>query len=384
MQDFLPEHTPILKAAMRPRAPGCYFQPEDVAAAAAATGLNDAQIKKWAANTRARYTKEERETYLHVEDAAGRKETEQSSRVYRFFFTAFNVNKVFLNNFTMPKARNGGDFTIKFITAAIDPNNCTAEVFIEFLDQVWAHSLAKRLEELGAGSVCIDVFQSNDYHDSASNAIARIWDAAAKTTSYNIGKCTTTLFSLARLKFGVNRIIPLSSDELQSAVSGDFDVVKKRQRITSSHEDYEDDPQALADFTDFELQTLPALLSIHADDLQHRATEIDQFEDDVFSGKALPIGGVYFARSKAVRAMKIGATRAADAEARLYALSRCVPEPFQLVAWIPTRRPFRTEKKAHAHFNAQRIRTQGAGTEFFTINDADAISYAAKNAGIDE
>ena len=179
MQDFLPEHTPILKAAMRPRAPGCYFQPEDVAAVAAATGLNDAQIKKWAANTRARYTKEERETYLHVEDAAGRKETEQSSRVYRFRWSAYNVDEDFLRRrFTMPKARGAGEFGIRYMAAAIAPLSRSADVFIEFNEQVWLHKLRERLEELGAGSVHIDVFGYNDVDESASSGLLGVWLAA--------------------------------------------------------------------------------------------------------------------------------------------------------------------------------------------------------------
>ena len=191
MQDFLPEHTPILKAAMRPRAPGCYFQPEDIAAVATATGLNDAQIKKWAENTRSRYAKDVRDAYLNTVNEAVHEETDQPTRVHRYRWSAYNVDENFLRQrFTMPKARGGGSFGVRYMAAAIDPRSRSADVFIEFNEQVLMHKLRERLVELGAGSVNIDVFQNNDVDESASSGLLGVW-LAAKAKEDNGGSSAT-------------------------------------------------------------------------------------------------------------------------------------------------------------------------------------------------
>ena len=164
----------------------------------------------------------------------------------------------------------------------------------------------------------------------------------------------------------------------------EFDVVKKRKRMEASEETYDPCPDALAQFHEFEEHTLPALLAVHANDIAHRANEIKEFEDDVFSRRPLPIGGVYFARSPAINALKIGATRRPGPEARLRELSRYVPTPFELVAWVPTDRPFELERRVHAHFAKQRIHASGACTEFFTVDDTAARALALKYGPTDE
>ena len=156
----------------------------------------------------------------------------------------------------------------------------------------------------------------------------------------------------------------------------EFDVVKKRRRMEASEETYEPCPNALAQFHEFEEHTLPALLAVHANDIAHRANEMEEFEDDVFSRRPLPVGGVYFARSPAINALKIGATRRPGPEARLRELSRCVPIPFELVAWVPTDRPFKLERRVHAFFMQQRIHASGACTEFFTVDNTAARALA--------
>jgi hypothetical protein len=59
MPRFENEHVAVLKRVMLPRLPGCYFAPEDVSAVQAETGLNQAQIEKWADNLRFRLSKHE-------------------------------------------------------------------------------------------------------------------------------------------------------------------------------------------------------------------------------------------------------------------------------------------------------------------------------------
>lgn len=59
MPRFQNEHVAVLKRVMLPRLPGCYFAPEDVSAVQAETGLNQAQIEKWADHLRFRMPKHE-------------------------------------------------------------------------------------------------------------------------------------------------------------------------------------------------------------------------------------------------------------------------------------------------------------------------------------
>ena len=376
---FLPDHISLLKQAMIPRAPGCLFTAADIAALGQQTGLNEAQLRKWADHLRSRVKAEDRLEHLrHVQQP----EDESMNNAKRFYVTAFNVDEAFLKTFTLPKGRNQGKgavFEIKYLDASIDGVSFAAEFFIEFASLIWQHRLAKRLEELGAGSVHIDMFENNDMDRSAAYALARVWSCASKTSSYTHGVCTPRLLSRAQ---GEYNHLQSSAMRERIAHDGDFfelDVVKKRRRMmeASIADTYDPCPDALARFEDFEQHTLPALLAVHADDLEHRAKEAAELEDDIFSGKAPSVGGVYFARSSAIKALKIGATRRPEPWARLKELSRCVPAPFELVAWVPTDRPFKLERSAHVHFAESRILTRGACTEFFSIDDAAATAFAS-------
>ena len=62
---FLPDHISLLKQAMIPRAPGCLFTAADIAALGQQTGLNEAQVRKWADHLRSRVKAEDRLAYLH-------------------------------------------------------------------------------------------------------------------------------------------------------------------------------------------------------------------------------------------------------------------------------------------------------------------------------
>ena len=165
----------------------------------------------------------------------------------------------------------------------------------------------------------------------------------------------------------------------------EFDVVKKRKAM--------DDPinsgdttsaEALAAFEEFELNVLPAIERIQADEDIVRRMEILQMEDDMLNGIFTATGGVYFAWSDCLRCMKVGATRKDSPVHRLRELSRHVTSPFTLAAWLPTRTPFRLEAAAHAHFRDKRINTRnggsGAGTEFFHITADEAEEWVARGA----
>ena len=151
----------------------------------------------------------------------------------------------------------------------------------------------------------------------------------------------------------------------------EFDVVKKRRIMDAVLDDTEDAgtcPKALERFEDFEANVLKALAEIDLDDKEFKNNEILQMEQDLCSGVQPTMGGVYVAVSKAVKYPKIGATRRSHPSARLAELSRYVPSPFELMFWVPTIVPFKTEAEIHRHFAALRIREKGACTEFFDVD----------------
>jgi len=65
MPRFQNEHIAVLKRAMLPRLPECYYTPEDVTRVHEETGLNYSQIEKWADHLRFRLPKtEDRDAFL--------------------------------------------------------------------------------------------------------------------------------------------------------------------------------------------------------------------------------------------------------------------------------------------------------------------------------
>jgi hypothetical protein len=154
----------------------------------------------------------------------------------------------------------------------------------------------------------------------------------------------------------------------------EYDVVKKRQHMESAGDDDNESPDAVSHFEEFEAQVLPALWEVSREYQAVRLGEILQMESDLTMGTAPTPGLVYVAKSSAIKAVKIGATRRSDPGPRLYELSRSVPSPFEWVYYVRTFTPFRLEAEVHSHFDACRIRQKGACTEFF---DADADSIGA-------
>ena len=62
---FLDEHITCLKRVMLPRFPECKFTQEDYEEVMKETGLNQAQIEKWAENVRLRFpVDEDRKAFL--------------------------------------------------------------------------------------------------------------------------------------------------------------------------------------------------------------------------------------------------------------------------------------------------------------------------------
>jgi hypothetical protein len=148
----------------------------------------------------------------------------------------------------------------------------------------------------------------------------------------------------------------------------EFDVVKKRRLMAYGNPNPDDSTSELERFEEFEQAVLPALLEIHGDDQNNRAMELIQLEKELQSGTVTTNGGVYIACCAAFgNYLKIGATRRSEPTQRLYEISRYVPVPFRLIAWIPSGFPFQLEADLHRRFDAQRLKSNGAGTEFFKL-----------------
>ena len=161
-----------------------------------------------------------------------------------------------------------------------------------------------------------------------------------------------------------------------------FDVVKKRKAIDEAPIDEENNPQALAQFEEFERSVLPVLERIHADENDFRRLELMQIEESLARGVFPTMtGGVYFAWSACLGCMKIGCTRRENPLVRLREISQYVTSPFILSAWLPSLTPFMLEAVTHKHFNDKRINTRGsgAGTEFFNVSEAEAVAYCVGN-----
>ena len=86
-----------------------------------------------------------------------------------------------VQNLVIKKARNAGDFNIKFIHAALNKESYSAEIFIEFEESIRVSTLISQLESKGACQVNVITFKHNDANESASSALLRVWMAAEKT-----------------------------------------------------------------------------------------------------------------------------------------------------------------------------------------------------------
>lgn len=157
----------------------------------------------------------------------------------------------------------------------------------------------------------------------------------------------------------------------------EFDVVKKRRQIDSADSADDSCPASMNRFREFESSVLAVLNDIQMYDIQTRYEESLLLEEDAFRGSEHPVGGVYVAVCDSIKFPKIGATRK-NHEERLMGISRYVPTVFQLIYWIPSRTPFKTEAAIHRHFSAFRIK-QGANTEFFDIDVHTIGQYLRQN-----
>ncbi len=246
-----------------------------------------------------------------------------------------------------------------------------AELFLE-CDQIRCNQIIKALEQqAGAQSIQINTFSRGGcFRDGAQSAYNRITVCAANEgfASAHFG-----MRSQSTKKHEPSLSTSHNHPDHIDRTFDEFDVVKKRKIMEADKSGSQDNTEALAQFSDFEPNTLTALSDMHALDQQNTISERIEMEEDFATGVYSKTGGVYIARTAAFSFVKIGATRRVDPSARLYELSRCVPQPFVLVQWFPSERPFALEAKIHRTFACERIKVKGAGTEFFDLS-GDKIS----------
>jgi hypothetical protein len=113
----------------------------------------------------------------------------------------YKVSPLFAEEFSFPKLRGGGHFTINYMYAAFKKEEEYGVFYIDFNEQVLEHKLVQRFEELGASQVIVVTFQNNDNDESASNALAHVRLLAEKTSHEVIrGECLPTLYNKATAK----------------------------------------------------------------------------------------------------------------------------------------------------------------------------------------
>lgn len=107
----------------------------------------------------------------------------------------YNTDQNLVENFSIPKSRGTGDFSIQFLCFAWNPETLVAEGFMDFNDQVWTTTIHDRLAEMGARSIEVMTFQHNDNNHSAASALNRVISAAKSEgfTEVMRGNCNPKL-----------------------------------------------------------------------------------------------------------------------------------------------------------------------------------------------
>lgn len=119
--------------------------------------------------------------------------------VKRCYVSMYNAEQNLVENFSIPKSRGAGDFSIQFALFAWNPETLVAEGFLDFNDQIWTTTIHNRLAELGARSIDIMTFQNNDNNHSAASAMNRVRSVAHSEgfKSVSQGTCNPKLAAKA-------------------------------------------------------------------------------------------------------------------------------------------------------------------------------------------
>lgn len=372
MPRFPDEATACLKRTMLARAPLFRFTAEDTAAIVAETGLVAVQVDRWADHFLRRKTEQDRMTFLESNGVR----IDKPAKITRGCILGFNFG--ISDAEKLAKVYGSKVYSIE---AVFNDQAGSFEMLIDFRNQApeYEYKIIGLLEMLGAKQIQVITFPS-DKGKTASVALERIISLQKQMGygSFSFGVPSSNLLAIIKRKYqkpSEKRV----GECCQETGSDEFDVVKKRRKMDAAFPSSDDSDAAMQHFTAFESATLPALmLAIDADDRQQRYNELIEMEEDETPRAG---GGVYIAFTNSMpNVIKIGATRRVDAFPRLRELSRYVTEAYKLLAWLPASKPFKLEVQLHKHFDAVRIRNQGAGTEFFRMTHDDARIQDAMQA----
>ena len=119
--------------------------------------------------------------------------------VKRCYVSFFNADETLVENFSIPKSRGPGNFSIPFQNFAWNADTLVAEGFLEFNDQVYTTTIHERLAELGARSIAVMTFQNNDNNHSAASALNRVRTVAKSDGFVSVvrGTCNAKLLAKA-------------------------------------------------------------------------------------------------------------------------------------------------------------------------------------------
>lgn len=108
---------------------------------------------------------------------------------------AYNVDESLAADFKLPKARSQNEFfAVKYMAGGFDREAFSGEFFITFDEMVYDNKIKEAFEALGAGCVIVGSFAANDDNASASAALQRVWETAARSGSgYTLGECDPAL-----------------------------------------------------------------------------------------------------------------------------------------------------------------------------------------------
>ena len=96
--------------------------------------------------------------------------------------------------------KNGGEYSIKYMTAALIKEALFGEFFVEFEESIESHKVIEGFHSLGAGQVTLDTF-GKDGGEGAANCLLRIMNLQIKTEfKVSRGICSKALLDKVQLK----------------------------------------------------------------------------------------------------------------------------------------------------------------------------------------
>jgi len=100
-----------------------------------------------------------------------------TENVRRASIECYNASENMLINFTIPRERSGGKYTVKCMVSAFDQASGHAFIYAEF-ERVKTHLLMRALERHGATGIRVDSFTLQDYLTGAGDALRFVLDKA--------------------------------------------------------------------------------------------------------------------------------------------------------------------------------------------------------------